>query len=131
MSVNVRYIVKSVDEAIPFYTQKLGFKVDMHPAPGFAALSKGELTLFLNQPGAGGAGQSMPDGTVPAPGGWNRIQIEVTNLEAFVEKLKKEKATFRNEIMNGVGGKQILLQDPSGNLIELFEPLKGAGQKRV
>jgi len=124
MSVNVRYIVKSVDEAIPFYTQKLGFTVDMHPAPGFAALSKGELKLFLNQPGAGGAGQSMPDGTVPAPGGWNRIQFEVTNLEAFVEKLKKDKATFRNEIVNGVGGKQILLQDPSGNLVELFEPLQ-------
>ena len=123
MSVNVRYIVKSVEEAIPFYTQKLGFTVEMHPAPGFAALSKGELKLYLNQPGAGGAGQTMPDGTVPAPGGWNRIQFEVTDLEAFVKKLKKEKATFRNEIVNGVGGKQILLQDPSGNLIELFEPL--------
>jgi len=124
MSVNVRYIVKSVDEAIPFYTKNLGFTVDMHPAPGFAALSKGDLKLFLNQPGAGGAGQSMPDGAVPAPGGWNRIQFEVNNLETLVAKLKKDKATFRNEIVNGIGGKQILLQDPSGNLIELFEPLR-------
>ena len=122
MSVNVRYIVKSVDEAIPFYTQKLGFNLDTHPAPGFAALSKGDLTLFLNEPGAGGAGQSMPDGTVPSPGGWNRIQFIVSNIESLVENLKKENAKFRNEIVNGVGGKQILLEDPSGNLIELFEP---------
>ena len=124
MSVNVRYIVKSVDEAIPFYTEKLGFTVDMHPAPGFAALSKGDLKLYLNQPGAGGAGQSMPDGTVPAPGGWNRIQFEIIDLEALVAKLKKDKAKFRNEIVKGIGGKQILLEDPSGNLIELFEPLR-------
>ena len=89
MSANVRYIVNNVEEALPFYTQMLGFKIDMHPAPGFAALSKGDLKLFLNQPGAGGAGQSMPDGTVPAPGGWNRIQFEVSNIESFVEKLKK------------------------------------------
>jgi len=122
MSANVRYIVNNVEEALPFYTQMLGFKIDMHPAPGFAALSKGDLKLFLNQPGAGGAGQSMPDGTVPAPGGWNRIQFEVSNIESFVEKLKKEKAKFRNEIVQGIGGKQILLEDPSGNLIELFEP---------
>jgi catechol 2,3-dioxygenase-like lactoylglutathione lyase family enzyme len=124
MSANVRYIVNSVDEAIPFYTEKLGFKVDMHPAPGFAALSKGDLKLFLNQPGAGGAGASMPDGTKPAPGGWNRFQFEVKDLEALVEKLKKGNARFRNEIVKGVGGNQILLEDPSGNLIELFEPAK-------
>lgn len=122
MSVNIRYIVNNVDEAIPFYTEKLGFKVDMHPAPGFAALSKGDLTLFLNQPGAGGAGQAMPDGAMPTPGGWNRIQFVVKDIEQFVDKLKKEKATFRNDIVNGIGGKQILLQDPSGNLIEIFEP---------
>ena len=124
MSVNVRYIVKSVGEAIPFYTQKLGFTLDMHPAPGFAALSKGDLKLYLNQPGAGGAGQSMPDGAVPAPGGWNRIQFETSDIESLVANLKKEKAKFRNEIVKGVGGKQILLEDPSGNLIELFEPLR-------
>ena len=126
MSVNVRYIVNNVDEAIPFYTEKLGFNVDMHPAPGFAALSRGNLKLYLNQPGAGGAGQSMPDGTVPEPGGWNRIQFEVRNLEKIVEKLKKDQANFRNEIVTGQGGKQVLLQDPSGNLIELFEPAKSA-----
>src|SRR3954470_15076854 len=119
MSVNVRNIVHSVDDAIPFYTEKLGFTVEMHPAPGFAALSKGDLKLFINQPGAGGAGQSMPDGAIPAPGGWNRIQFVVDDLEEYVKKLKKDNASFRNEMVNGVGGKQILLQDPSGNLIEL------------
>jgi catechol 2,3-dioxygenase-like lactoylglutathione lyase family enzyme len=124
MSVNVRYIVHSVDDAIPFYTEKLGFTVEMHPAPGFAALSKGDLRLYLNQPGAGGAGQSMPDGAIPAPGGWNRIQFETSNLEELVAKLKKDQAKFRNDIVKGVGGKQILLEDPSGNLIELFEPLR-------
>ena len=122
MSVNVRYIVKSVEDSISFYTQKLGFQVDFHPAPGFAALSKDNLKLYINSPGAGGAGQTMPDGTVPSPGGWNRIQIEVKDLEKFVSKLKSEKASFRNEIVVGQGGNQILLQDPSGNLIELFEP---------
>lgn len=125
MSANVRYIVNSVDEAISFYTQKLGFKVDMHPAPGFAALSKGDLKLFLNQPGAGGAGQSMPDGAKPAPGGWNRIQFEISDLKGFVEKLKKSDTKFRNEIVKGIGGDQILIEDPSGNLIELFEPKRG------
>jgi len=124
MSANVRYIVNSVDEAIPFYTEKLGFKLEFRPAPGFAALSKGDLKLYLNQPGAGGAGQSMPDGTKPTPGGWNRIQFEIDNLEALVNKLKEGKAKFRNEIVKGIGGDQILLEDPSGNLIELFEPKK-------
>jgi catechol 2,3-dioxygenase-like lactoylglutathione lyase family enzyme len=122
MSVNVRYIVNNVDEAITFYTEKLGFNVDMHPAPGFAALSRGDLKLYLNQPGAGGAGRSMPDGAVPGPGGWNRIQFVVRNIEKVIDRLKKIDATFRNEIVTGQGGKQILLEDPSGNLIELFEP---------
>ena len=125
MSISVRYIVKNVDEAIAFYTTKLGFKLDMHPAPGFAALSKDGLKLFINQPGVGGAGQPMPDGTMPAPGGWNRMLVEVKNLEDLVIKLKQENARFRNEIVKGVGGNQILLEDPSGNLIELFEPLPG------
>lgn len=124
MSVNVRYIVNSVEEAIPFYTEKLGFKVDMHPAPGFAALSKDNLKLFLNQPGAGGAGQTMRDGAVPAPGGWNRFQLEIDDLENFVKELKRKGASFRNDIITGIGGKQALLQDPSGNLIELFESKK-------
>ena len=120
--VSVRYIVDDVDEAIPFYTELLGFQVDMHPAPGFARISRGDLQLFLNRPGAGGAGQAMPDGQAPAPDGWNRIQIEVEDLEATVEKLKAAGANFRNDIVIGNGGKQILVDDPSGNPIELFEP---------
>jgi catechol 2,3-dioxygenase-like lactoylglutathione lyase family enzyme len=120
--VNVRYIVNDVDAAIPFYTGVLGFKVEMHPAPGFASLSLGNLQLLLNRPGAGGAGQAMPEGQRPAPGGWNRIQIEVDDLEATVEKLKSAGARLRNEIVTGNGGKQILIEDPSGNPIELFQP---------
>ena len=120
--VNVRYIVSDVDAAIPFYTDMLDFKLEFHPAPGFASLSRGELQLLLNRPGAGGAGQAMPSGKSPVPGGWNRIQLEVDNLEATVEKLKSAGAHFRNEIVTGNGGKQILIEDPSGNPIELFQP---------
>jgi catechol 2,3-dioxygenase-like lactoylglutathione lyase family enzyme len=120
--VSVRYIVSDVDEVIPFYTDMLGFKLDMHPAPGFASLSRGDLQLLLNRPGAGGAGQAMAGGQLPAPGGWNRIQIEVADLEATVEKLKSAGGRFRNEIVTGNGGKQILIEDPSGNPIELFQP---------
>jgi catechol 2,3-dioxygenase-like lactoylglutathione lyase family enzyme len=120
--VNVRYIVNDVDAAIPFYTDMLGFKLEMHPAPGFASLSRGDLQLLLNRPGAGGAGQAMPGGERPVPGGWNRIQIEVDNLEATVEKLKSKGGRFRNETVTGNGGKQILVEDPSGNPIELFQP---------
>jgi catechol 2,3-dioxygenase-like lactoylglutathione lyase family enzyme len=120
--VSVRYIVNDVDAAIPFYTSMLGFKLDMHPAPGFASLSHGDLHLLLNRPGAGGAGQAMPDRQLPTPGGWNRIQVEVEDLEATVEKLKGAGARFRNEIVTGNGGKQILIEDPSGNPIELFQP---------
>jgi catechol 2,3-dioxygenase-like lactoylglutathione lyase family enzyme len=120
--VNVRYIVSDVDAVIPFYTDMLGFKLDMHPAPGFASLSRGDLQLLLNRAGVGGAGQAMPDGQLPAPGGWNRIQIEVEDLEATVEKLKSAGGRFRNDIVTGNGGKQILIEDPSGNPIELFQP---------
>src|SRR4051812_21081542 len=120
--VSIRYIVSDVDEAIPFYTEALGFQVDMHPAPGFASLSRGDLQLLLNRPGAGGAGQGMPDGQTPAPGGWNRFQLEVEDLEATVEKLRSAGASFRSEIITGNGGKQILTEDPSGNPIELFQP---------
>lgn len=122
--VSVRYIVSDVDAAIPFYTDMLGFKVDMRPAPGFASLSRGDLQLLLNRPGAGGAGQAMPDGRLPAPGGWNRIQIEVEDLEATVAKLKRAGGRFRNEIVTGGGGKQVLIEDPSGNPIELFQPFR-------
>ena len=121
--VSIRYIVNDVDEAIGFYTQKLGFEVAMHPAPGFAMLSKGDLRLLINTPlGGGGAGQAMPGGELPQPGGWNRIQIEVEDLEAIVKKLKGAGGRFRNEIVTGNGGKQILIEDPSGNPIELFQP---------
>lgn len=120
--VSIRYIVRDVGEAINFYASNLGFAVDMHPAPGFARLSKGNLWLLLNQVGAGGAGQAMPDGKTPGPGGWNRIQIVVDNLPATVEKLRGTGCSFRNEIVKGNGGDQILIEDPSGNPIELFEP---------
>ena len=122
MVVRVRYIVDDVDAAVSFYTGALGFKVEMHPAPGFAALSRSDLHLLLNRPGTGGAGQSMPDGRVPTPGGWNRIQIEMDDLTSVVERLKAAGHRFRNEIVAGNGGRQILLEDPSGNPIELFEP---------
>jgi catechol 2,3-dioxygenase-like lactoylglutathione lyase family enzyme len=121
MSVRVRYIVSDVDAAIVFYTTHLGFDVALHPAPGFAALRRGELELLLNQPGAGGAGQSMPDGSTPAPGGWNRIQLEVDELVSFVERLRATGVTFRGDIIKGQGGDQILVNDPSGNCIELFQ----------
>ncbi len=120
--VSVRYIVSNVDASIPFYTEMLGFKVDMHPAPGFASLSRGDLQLLINQPAAGGAGQAMGSGQFPEPGGWNRIQLEVEDIEATVEKLRDAGARFRNEIVTGNGGKQILIEDPSGNPIELFQP---------
>ena len=120
--VNVRYIVNDVDAAIPFYVDMLGFTVLMHPAPGFASLSRGDLQLLLNRPGAGGAGQVMPDGQLPAPGGWNRVQIEVEDLEATVERLKCANGKFRSGIVTGNGGKQVVIEDPSGNPIELFQP---------
>ena len=119
---SVRYIVTDVDAAIAFYTEHLGFRVDLHPAPGFAQVSRGALRLLLNRPGAGGAGQAMPDGQVPAPGGWNRIRIEVEDLPDTVARLKAAGGRFRNEIVIGNGGQQILLEDPSGNPIELFQP---------
>ncbi|MEP6986389.1 MAG: VOC family protein [Chloroflexota bacterium] len=121
-TVTVRYIVSDVDEAITFYTEMLGFRVDMHPGPGFASLSKDNLRLLLNRPGAGGAGQAMPDGQLPTPGGWNRIQIEVDDLIATVEKLRNAGCKFRNEIVIGNGGNQILVNDPYGNPVELFQP---------
>jgi len=120
--VSVRYIVTDVDEAIGFYTKMLGFRVVMHPAPEFAILSRGNLRLLFSRPSnRGGGGQGMPDGTAQAPGGWNRFQIEVDDLGSAVERLRKAGCSFRNEMVTGVGGRQILLRDPSGNLVELFE----------
>jgi catechol 2,3-dioxygenase-like lactoylglutathione lyase family enzyme len=122
-TVQVRYIVHDVDAAIVFYTRHLGFKLDMHPAPAFAMLSRGDLRLVLSSPNPqAGGGQSMPDGTRPEPGGWNRFAVEVDDLAATVDRLRRAGARFRNEIVTGVGGKQILLEDPSGNPVELFQP---------
>jgi catechol 2,3-dioxygenase-like lactoylglutathione lyase family enzyme len=122
-TVSVRYIVHDVDQAMAFYTELLGFHLQMHPAPTFAMLARGDLRLVLSAAGGGpGGGQAMPDGRVPEPGGWNRFSLEVADLAGMVEDLRKKGARFRNEIVTGVGGKQILLEDPSGNPIELFEP---------
>ena len=124
-TVSVRYIVDDVDAAIAFYTHHLDFSEVMHPAPTFAMLSRGDLRLVLSAPsGAGGGGQAMPDGTLPQPGGWNRFSLEVPDLAATVERLRTAGIHFRNEIVTGVGGNQILLDDPSGNPIELFEPTR-------
>jgi len=123
-TVSVRYIVDDVDAAIAFYCGQLGFTEVMHPAPTFAMLSRGDLRLVLSVPGGGpGGGQAMPDGRVPQPGGWNRFSLEVADLEALVESLRKHGAQFRNDIVTGVGGRQILVDDPSGNPVELFEPI--------
>jgi catechol 2,3-dioxygenase-like lactoylglutathione lyase family enzyme len=124
-SVSVRYIVDDVDAAIAFYCENLGFTEVMHPAPAFAMLSRGDLRLTLSAPGGGpGGGQAMPDGRRPEPGGWNRFALEVTDLAATVTRLRGNGARFRNDIVTGVGGKQILVEDPSGNPVELFEPTR-------
>lgn len=122
-TVSVRYIVNDVDESIAFYCGHLGFEEVMHPAPTFAMLIRGDLRLVLSAPGGGpGGGAAMPDGTLPQPGGWNRFSIEVDDLETTVAALRTAGARFRNDIVAGVGGKQILLDDPSGNPVELFQP---------
>jgi catechol 2,3-dioxygenase-like lactoylglutathione lyase family enzyme len=124
-TVSVRYIVHDVGAAIEFYTQQLGFTEVMHPAPAFAMLARGELRLVLSAPGGGpGGGQAMPDGTLPQPGGWNRFSIEVTDLAGTVGRLRGSGVRFRNDIVTGTGGKQIIAEDPSGNPVELFEPLR-------
>jgi len=122
-TVTIRYFAPDVGAAVAFYRDRLGFDVRMHPAPGFAMLACGNLRLLLNAPGAGGAGQAMPDGTLPSPGGWNRLQIEVEDLDATLARLRDDHAVFRNEIVHGKGGRQILLEDPAGNPIELFQPV--------
>jgi catechol 2,3-dioxygenase-like lactoylglutathione lyase family enzyme len=121
--VSVRYIVSDVDVAIDFYCRHLGFEQVMHPGPTFAMLARGELRLVLSAPGGGpGGGQAMPDGRLPQPGGWNRFQLEVDELEAMVAGLRERGVQFRNDLVTGVGGKQIIADDPDGNPIELFQP---------
>ena len=123
-TASVRYFVNDVDTAVAFYTERLGFEIEARPAPGFAMLSRGDLELVLNTPdGPGGASQPMSDGSKPQPGGWNRIRLEIDGLAEEVETLRGAGAQFRNEIVTGKGGNQILLDDPSGNPIELFESI--------
>lgn len=128
-TVQVRYIVTDVDAAVKFYRDRLGFTEVMHPAPAFALLTRGDLRLTLSAPNpSAGGGQPMPDGRAQAPGGWNRFAIEVEDLEATVATLRQAGAKFRNDVVVGVGGKQILLEDPSGNPIELFQPTMDAAR---
>ncbi len=115
----IRYIVDDVEQAIGFYRDLLGFQVEMHPAPGFAALSHRDLRLYLNAPGAGGAGRA---GGAPRPGGWNRFQLEVEDLDGVVSSLRAAGAGFRGDRVQGQGGAQVLVEDPSGNVVELFQP---------
>jgi catechol 2,3-dioxygenase-like lactoylglutathione lyase family enzyme len=127
-TVSVRYIVDDVDAAIAFYRDHLGFREQMHPDPAFAMLTRGDLRLVLVAPvpagHPGGGSRPMPDGTPQRPGGWNRFMIEVPDLAAVVEKLRAAGVRFRNEIVTGVGGKQVMIEDPSGNPVELFEPTR-------
>jgi catechol 2,3-dioxygenase-like lactoylglutathione lyase family enzyme len=123
MSVaNVRYIVEDVDAAIAFYTEHLGFAVIMHPAPAFAMLARGDLRLLLSSPsGQGGGGQILADGRRPEPGGWNRFQVEVEDLRGNMERLRAAGVTFRSDYIEGIGGDQVLIEDPAGNPVELFQ----------
>lgn len=123
MQVRVRYIVNDVPAAVAFYTGKLGFKLDAQSGPYFAALSRSGVQLLLSPTtGPGGASQPMPSGEKPAPGGWNRLVLDTPDLKGEVDRLRKEGARFRNDIIVGLGGNQILLDDPSGNVVELFQP---------
>ncbi|OBF94004.1 lactoylglutathione lyase family protein [Mycolicibacterium flavescens] len=122
-TVSVRYIVDDVDSAVQFYTNHFRFDVDFRPGPGFAMLHRDELRLLLNSPGGGGgAGETLSDGSRPVPGGWNRIQLEVNDLDDTVSRLSDAGVRFRGDVITGRGGRQALVSDPSGNLVELFEP---------
>jgi len=120
----VRYVVTDLDAAVAFYRDLLGFEEELRPSPAFAMLYRGDLRLLLSVPGGGqGGGAPMPDGTLPEPGGWNRIALQVEDLPAAVDELRGKGAHFRNDMVTGVGVRQILIEDPSGNPVELFEPL--------
>jgi catechol 2,3-dioxygenase-like lactoylglutathione lyase family enzyme len=120
-TVNVRYMVDDVDESVAFYIDKLGFGLLTTASPAFADVKRGNLRLLLAGP-TSSAGRPMPDGTKPVPGGWNRIHLVVDDIEAEVARLTEAGAHFRNDIVTGPGGQQILLEDPSGNVVELFQP---------
>jgi catechol 2,3-dioxygenase-like lactoylglutathione lyase family enzyme len=121
METSVRYIVNDTAAAIAFY-ELLGFEVVAHPSPGFAMLRRDDLRLLLNTPGGGGgAGQSGADGTPPAPGGWNRFQVSVNDIDAEMDRLSAHGVSFRSPVIDGQGGRQVLADDPSGNPIELFQ----------
>jgi len=127
-TVSVRYIVNNVDEGIAFYCGHLGFAEQMHPDPAFAMLTRGDLRLILVAPvppgHPGGGSRPMPDGTNQQPGGWNRFMLEVSDLAGTVDALRRDGVRFRNDIVTGVGVRQILVDDPSGNPVELFEPVR-------
>lgn len=123
--VTVRYIVDDVDEAIAFYCGHLGFELALTPAPGFAMLHRDRLRLLLNSPGAGGAGRAGSETSAPEPGGWNRFQLTVADLDTVVTRLQEAGLGFRSGIVAGTGGRQTLVSDPAGNVVELFEPIKG------
>lgn len=124
MNVSVRYIVTDVEAAVDFYREHLGFRVEMHRAPGFAMLSRGPLRLLLNAPGAGGAGQPGLDGQAHRPGGWSRFQPEVPDVAQVHAALAGKGVEFQTGVIEGQGGKQALVRDPSGNLVELFKSLQ-------
>lgn len=119
----VRYLVSDVERSIAFYTKALGFKLDQSMAPAFARVSNGDLTLWLSGPKSS-AGRPMPDGRLPEPGGWNRFVVEVEDLVLRVAEMKRAGLSLRNDVVVGPGGKQILLEDPDGNVVELFEPAR-------
>jgi catechol 2,3-dioxygenase-like lactoylglutathione lyase family enzyme len=124
-SVSVRYIVDDVDAAIGFYCGQLGFTEVMHPAPAFAMLTKDDLRLLLSAPNnEGGGGQQLADGSTPQPGGWNRFTLQVDDLEGEIDRLRAAGVTLRSGLIEGIGGRQVLVADPSGNLVELFQPTR-------
>jgi catechol 2,3-dioxygenase-like lactoylglutathione lyase family enzyme len=131
-TVSVRYIVDDVDAAIAFYCGHLGFSEQLHPDPAFAMLTRGDLRLVLVAPvpagHPGGGSRPMPDGTPQRPGGWNRFMLEVSDLAAAAQELRAAGVRFRNEIVTGIGGRQVMIEDPSGNPVELFEPMRPAAR---